>query len=825
MYNGLDIFATLHRVVRQAMAGLADTQRGSLIVRDGQRLVYRAVVGYNTAVPDAPKVGAEAGRLSPSPPFGPEAAPQAAQAMCVVPAAAWYRAHHPGAAALRRPQASNVGGNVGGNAGADGRSDVGGFMLVVPFHMHGEPSGYLALEQATTALPEGERRALLEMLTEITSSALERYGLYYASARAAQEMCLLKEVLDVAGSSVDLGMLLDTVGNGIRNVQSGLQWSSVDLALLDLRQHSGGAPGPEFQVRFFKVPNQPITAFWNNVRDGATSAGRDLQISVEFTVGTAGGPTSQREVLEAGIRQGVQGIALAPLDPAHLEPTIRRASDAGIPLLTIDTPAVEGSRALLYVGTDNEAAGRLAGEMMARLLPDGGIVATQLSSRLAVNSAQRIAAFTSAVAGTAISVDPPTENLFDAALGLELAVAALEEQPAIAGAFGACSDNGPSWGQASRALGRAGELKIVAFDLVTATGAMLREGLIQAAVVQREYDIGYRAVQILYDMITRSVEEVLAELPASRIIDTGVDVVTLERTPWSTALSDYLNLSAARKLASRRASHARDRAIKVLVVGMAERDARPVEKSARFTQASLIGHVMSSSRSLIIDTAAPEYDGWEDVVAARHEGVRTLVGVPLPARSGTLGVLVLSSGREGACSPEDLALLERMGTTTAVAVENAQMLQHTLERSRDLERANVEQEALLRTIAEMSSPVVPIARGVLVMPLVGTLDTRRSSRFMEALLHEISDHQARVVLIDVTGMAVVDAAAAQHLVQAAQAAKLLGAEVVLVGISPAAAQLMVEQSLDLGGVVTRSTLELGFAYALRKTKGRIVYKS
>ncbi|WCQ90536.1 MULTISPECIES: hypothetical protein [Sorangium] len=76
-------------------------------------------------------------------------------------------------------------------------------------------------------------------------------------------------------------------------------------------------------------------------------------------------------------------------------------------------------------------------------------------------------------------------------------------------------------------------------------------------------------------------------------------------------------------------------------------------------------------------------------------------------------------------------------------------------------------------------------------------------------------------------MAVVDAASVEHLLRAARAARaarLLGAEVVLVGITPAAARLMVEQGVDLGSLITLSTLELGFAYALSKTGGQIVYR-
>jgi anti-anti-sigma regulatory factor len=91
------------------------------------------------------------------------------------------------------------------------------------------------------------------------------------------------------------------------------------------------------------------------------------------------------------------------------------------------------------------------------------------------------------------------------------------------------------------------------------------------------------------------------------------------------------------------------------------------------------------------------------------------------------------------------------------------------------------------------------------------------------MLQQIKARSARVLLIDVTGMVMEDAAAAHHLTRAARAAELLGAEVVLVGINPLSAQRMVQQGADVGHVVTRSNLELGFAYALSRTGGRVVY--
>ena len=120
------------------------------------------------------------------------------------------------------------------------------------------------------------------------------------------------------------------------------------------------------------------------------------------------------------------------------------------------------------------------------------------------------------------------------------------------------------------------------------------------------------------------------------------------------------------------------------------------------------------------------------------------------------------------------------------------------------------------------SPVAPIAPGILVMPMVGTIDTRRASRFIETLLGAISAHDAQIVLIDISAVAVVDTSVANAIIQAGQAARMLGAEMVLVGITPAVAQTMVHLGIALTQMTTRADLESGFAYALARLKRRIV---
>ncbi|MGK3997549.1 substrate-binding domain-containing protein [Sorangium sp. So ce1024] len=794
MSTGLDLFATLHRVVQQAMDCVPGAQRGSLLLREGERLVTRAAVGMEGLLPARLELPSDAGPASAAPLDDDEDAR-------VMDAAAWYRARLPGAPALDRLPA-------------------GATVVLTPVRVHGRPRGVLVVEQPADEAPSSARRARLAALADSAGAALERRGLYDDKARAAQETGLLEDVLNAVAAQASPQDLVEVVSSGIKSVQLRPQWSAVHLVLLDDPERDG-APEHAPALRVYRVPRRAPTAYWNNLRDGALVAGHDLGVSVDFRFCPDSGAGSERELIEDGIRRRVQGIAVAPTDPALVEPALRRAREAGIPVVTLDTPPAAGSSALAYIGTNNVAAGRLAGEMMARLLPGGGAVQAQLTSLRALNGVERIEGFRAAAAGKAITVLPPSENQFDTSRGLQRAVEALERQGG-AGAFGACSENGPAWGRAARDAGRAGDLKIVAFDLVPETIAMLREGTIHAAVVQREYDMGYRAVEVLHHVITRGAEAALAGLPAlvpgadppsPRFIDTGVDVVTLECTPWSHPLSDHLTLELHRKSAIRRRGATGSGALEILVVVLDIEEEGHAEERAPLDRGSLVGRALGAGRSVVLDASAAEALGMSDAVEARRRGARTLVGVPLLTRGAALGVLVLESERPSACSPAELAQLERIADTTAVALENVRLL----------ERMSRHQASLVDTIIELSSPVVPIAPEILVMPIVGAMDTQRAGRFMESMLKEITTRGARVVLVDVTGMEAVDAVAAHHLLQASRAAGLLGAEVVLVGVSPLAARLMVEQGLDLERVTIRSTLELGFAYALSRTGGRIVH--
>lgn len=142
--------------------------------------------------------------------------------------------------------------------------------------------------------------------------------------------------------------------------------------------------------------------------------------------------------------------------------------------------------------------------------------------------------------------------------------------------------------------------------------------------------------------------------------------------------------------------------------------------------------------------------------------------------------------------------------------------------AQELADAAEHQDWLRSTIKELSTPVLPIYNGVLVTPLVGSIDTARSNQMLDTLLWSIEQYKARIVLLDITGVPLVDTAVAAHLLQVADAAQLLGAQVVLVGARPEVAETIVRLGVDLGRMAAQPNLQAGLEYAFRHLRLRIV---
>ncbi|MDI3285940.1 AAA family ATPase [Polyangium sp. 15x6] len=220
----------------------------------------------------------------------------------------------------------------------------------------------------------------------------------------------------------------------------------------------------------------------------------------------------------------------------------------------------------------------------------------------------------------------------------------------------------------------------------------------------------------------------------------------------------------------------------------------------------------------------------------------SFLGLPLVHRDALSGVLYLENRLvEDAFSEDRVELLSLLSSQAAIALENAILLADVRRRTDDLARANdgLQAELFRRAkaeaerasfeqamiemqrarLAELSAPLVPITDNVMVIPLVGTVDAARAEDLQRVALDGASKRALRALIIDITGVRVVDSHVAGRLLDTVRAVELLGAEVVITGIRGDVAQALVKLDIDFGAKVpTRSTLQAGIAYALSRCR-------
>lgn len=159
--------------------------------------------------------------------------------------------------------------------------------------------------------------------------------------------------------------------------------------------------------------------------------------------------------------------------------------------------------------------------------------------------------------------------------------------------------------------------------------------------------------------------------------------------------------------------------------------------------------------------------------------------------------------------------LGRLAMTFNTMADMIQQRTDALEgRNAHLLEANQRQQQLLETIKQLSTPLLPLTDDVVVLPIVGHVDTSRAQDIMTTLLRGVAEHRARVAILDISGIVTVDTHVMGLLLQPVQAVRLLGADVLLAGISAQMAQMIVEQGVQLGGLRTYQNLQMALNAAL-----------
>jgi response regulator RpfG family c-di-GMP phosphodiesterase len=149
----------------------------------------------------------------------------------------------------------------------------------------------------------------------------------------------------------------------------------------------------------------------------------------------------------------------------------------------------------------------------------------------------------------------------------------------------------------------------------------------------------------------------------------------------------------------------------------------------------------------------------------------------------------------------------------------SELLEATIaQRTADLREKLSLIEQQQETLVLLSTPVLRIWDGVLVLPIIGVIDARRAEQIMDTALSAIVEQRAQILIMDITGTTVVDAEVSEYLIRTARAAGLLGVQCMLVGISPRIALALVQSGADLGKVTTFGALQDGLEEALRRMR-------
>jgi len=236
--------------------------------------------------------------------------------------------------------------------------------------------------------------------------------------------------------------------------------------------------------------------FWTIARRGVEMADGELDnVSVEFRITSDGSAAEQQRIVDDLLTRGVRGIAISPVDPDNQTPLINDAAKQAL-IFTQDSDAPDSDRAS-YVGTDNVAAGRQAGELIREALPGGGPIMLFVGKLDARNAQERIQGIEEVLDGSNIEILGVRTDDTDVARAKSNAADAIVRYPDIRALVGLWSYNGPAILSAVQDAGKVGGIRIIAFDEADETLTGIQSGAIHATVVQQPHEFGYQAITLM----------------------------------------------------------------------------------------------------------------------------------------------------------------------------------------------------------------------------------------------------------------------------------------------------------------------------------------
>lgn len=281
----------------------------------------------------------------------------------------------------------------------------------------------------------------------------------------------------------------------------------------------GAATATKPRLRFAVIPKALDIPVFNYAKIGAERQAKEFgDVDILWNAPASADQLKQKEILESYITQRVDGIAISSLNGDFLTETINKAIDAGIPVITWDSDAPKSKRYAFY-GVDDLASGRIIGEEAVRLLNGKGKVAI-ITSYGATNLQRRLDGIKEALAkAPGIQVVETFDIKEDSVRCAELMATGTKRYPDLAAWLS--TGGWPIFTRNATQVVDPAKTKVISFDTIQPGLDLLREGRVSVLIGQKYFGWGSESVKLLYDIKH-------GKMPASPIIDSGVDIVTKE---------------------------------------------------------------------------------------------------------------------------------------------------------------------------------------------------------------------------------------------------------------------------------------------------------